>query len=155
MTDTTPSGQPGGTLADAPIVIVTGMSGAGRTTTAFLLEYPPLSPPRQAPSGPWRGGFRLNLPPPAPHSPPDEDAGAHAHGRGAEQSAVTAPMPGTVIRVLVAEGDSVRPRQPLVVLEAMKMETPLVSPYEGVVRRLHVSEGDQVAGGTLLVELDE
>jgi acetyl/propionyl-CoA carboxylase alpha subunit len=128
---------------------------AGRTTTAFLLDYSPLSPPRQAPSGPWRGGFRLNLPPPAPHSPPDEDSSAHAHGPGAEQSAVTAPMPGTVIRVLVAEGDPVQPRQPLVVLEAMKMETPLVSPYEGVVRSVHVREGDQVAGGTLLVELEE
>jgi acetyl/propionyl-CoA carboxylase alpha subunit len=128
---------------------------AGRTTTAFLLEYPPLSPPRQAPSGPWRGGFRLNLPPPAPHSPPDEDSAAHAHRLGAEQSAVTAPMPGTVIRVLVTEGDPVQPRQPLVVLEAMKMETPLVSPYEGVVRSVHVREGDQVAGGTLLVELEE
>ena len=64
-------------------------------------------------------------------------------------------MPGTVIRVLVAEGDPVRPRQPLVVLEAMKMETPLVSPYEGVVLRLHVAEGDQVAGGALLVELEK
>jgi acetyl/propionyl-CoA carboxylase alpha subunit len=128
---------------------------AGRTTTAFLLEHPPLSPPRQAPRGPWRGGFRLNLPPPVPHSPPDEDSAAHQHGSGAEQSAVTAPMPGTVIRVLVAEGDSVQPRQPLVVLEAMKMETPLVSPYEGVVRSVHVRVGDQVAGGTLLVELGE
>jgi biotin carboxyl carrier protein len=64
-------------------------------------------------------------------------------------------MPGTVIRVLVAEGDEVRQRQPLVVLEAMKMETPLVSPYEGVVRRLQVGEGDQVAGGAVLVELEE
>jgi acetyl-CoA/propionyl-CoA/long-chain acyl-CoA carboxylase, biotin carboxylase, biotin carboxyl carrier protein len=128
---------------------------AGRTTTAFLLEHPPLSPPRQSPPGPWRGEFRLNLPPPPPHSPPDEDAGAHARGPGAEQSAVTAPMPGTVIRVLVAEGEQVQQRQPLVVLEAMKMETPLVSPYEGVVRRVYVGEGDQVAGGTVLVELDE
>jgi biotin carboxyl carrier protein len=41
------------------------------------------------------------------------------------------------------------------VLEAMKMETPLVSPYGGVVRSVHVREGDQVAGGTLLVELEE
>jgi acetyl/propionyl-CoA carboxylase alpha subunit len=39
-------------------------------------------------------------------------------------------MPGVVIRVLASEGDRVEPRQPLVVLEAMKMETPLVSPYE-------------------------
>jgi pyruvate carboxylase len=64
-------------------------------------------------------------------------------------------MPGTVIRVLVGSGDSVRPRQPLVVLEAMKMETPVVSPYEAVVRAVHVSEGDRVAGGELLVELEE
>jgi biotin carboxyl carrier protein len=63
-------------------------------------------------------------------------------------------MPGTVIRVLVVEGDPVTARQPLLVLEAMKMETPLVSPYEGVVRRVHVHEGDRVAGGALLVELD-
>ena len=68
---------------------------------------------------------------------------------------MTAPMPGTVIELLVSEGDRVRPRQPLVVLEAMKMETPLVSPYEAVVRSVHVSEGDRVAGGQVLVELEE
>jgi pyruvate carboxylase len=64
-------------------------------------------------------------------------------------------MPGTVIRVLVGVGDEVRPRQPLVVLEAMKMETPVVSPYEAVVRSVHVEEGDRVAGGAVLVELEE
>jgi biotin carboxyl carrier protein len=42
-----------------------------------------------------------------------------------------------------------------VVLEAMKMETPVVSPYEAVVRAVHVTEGDHVAGGELLVELEE
>jgi pyruvate carboxylase len=60
-----------------------------------------------------------------------------------------------VISVLVAEGERVQPRQPLVVLEAMKMETPLVSPYEGVVSKVHVAEGDRVAGGAVLVELEE
>jgi pyruvate carboxylase len=63
-------------------------------------------------------------------------------------------MPGTVIKVLVGEGDAVQARQPLVVLEAMKMETPLTSPYDGVVRAVHVAEGDQVAGGAVLVELE-
>jgi biotin carboxyl carrier protein len=66
-----------------------------------------------------------------------------------------APMPGTVIRVLVAPGDEVEPRQPLVVLEAMKMETPLVSPYAATVREVHVAAGDRVAAGALLVELEE
>jgi acetyl/propionyl-CoA carboxylase alpha subunit len=131
---------------------------AGRTTTAFLTDYPPLSaPPLRLPSGPWDGSWRLNLPSPPPHSPPDVDeaaAGARGGG-GAEQSALTAPMPGTVIRVLAKEGDRVAHRQPLLVLEAMKMETPLVSPYDAVVKAVHVAEGDRVAGGALLVELEE
>jgi len=128
---------------------------AGETTTAFLVENPPLSELRHAPAAAWRGAFRLNLPTPPSHSPPEETAAALHHGPGTEQSAVTAPMPGTVIRVLVAEGERVQPRQPLVVLEAMKMETPLVSPYEATVTAVHVAEGDQVAGGAVLVELEE
>ena len=83
-----------------------------------------------------------------------EDA-AHAAESGHEQSGLVAPMPGVVIRVLAGEGDRVEPRQPLVVLEAMKMETPLVSPYEAVVRRVHVAEGDLVGAGAVLVELEE
>ena len=64
-------------------------------------------------------------------------------------------MPGTVIRVAVAPGDTVEPRQTLLVLEAMKMETPVVSPYEATVRAVHVREGDRVVGGTVLIELEE
>jgi len=129
---------------------------AGDTTTAFLVEHPPLSvPPTRAPAAPWRGPFRLNLPSPSSASPPDVDAAATNHRGPGEQSTVTAPMPGTVIRLLVAEGDSVRARQPLVVLEAMKMETPLTSPYDATVRAVHVAEGDRVAGGAVLVELEE
>ena len=128
---------------------------AGETTTAFLVEHPPLSEPRAAAAPAWRGAFRLNLPTPPPHSPPDEAAAAHARGPAGEHSAITAPMPGTVISVLVAEGERVQPRQPLVVLEAMKMETPLVAPYGGTVAEVHVAEGDRVAGGAPLVELGE
>ena len=64
-------------------------------------------------------------------------------------------MPGTVIKVLAAPGDRVEPRQTLLVLEAMKMETPIVSPYEAVVKAVHVAEGDRVGGNQLLVELEE
>ncbi|HET7855021.1 MAG TPA: biotin carboxylase N-terminal domain-containing protein [Gaiellaceae bacterium] len=131
---------------------------AGRTTTSFLAENAPLSaPPERLPSGPWDGAWRLNLPAPEPHAPPDVDEAAHAGSAAAsgEQSSLTAPMPGTVIKVLAAPGDRVEPRQTLLVLEAMKMETPLVSPYEAVVRAVHVAEGDRVAGGAVLVELEE
>ncbi|MFN2468485.1 MAG: biotin/lipoyl-containing protein, partial [Gaiellaceae bacterium] len=128
---------------------------AGRTTTAFLVENPPLSrPPARTASSPWRTPWRLNLPAPAPRPPPDPETAA---GRGVltESSTVTAPMPGTVISVLVTEGDTVEPRQALLVLEAMKMETPLVSPYAATVRRVHVSEGERVAGGAVLIDLEE
>ena len=81
--------------------------------------------------------------------------GRSSHRPAGGQSSLTAPMPGTVIKVHVQPGDAVRARQPLVVLEAMKMETPLVSPYEATVRAVHVAEGDRVEGGALLVELEE
>ena len=130
---------------------------AGQTTTSFLVEHPPLSPasPR-VPDATWREPFRLNLRPPPTLAPPDVDSLAADHrGPSGEQSLVTAPMPGTVIRLLVGEGDAVRARQPLVVLEAMKMETPLTSPYDAVVKAVHVAEGDRVTGGAVLVELEE
>jgi 3-methylcrotonyl-CoA carboxylase alpha subunit len=129
---------------------------AGRTTTAFLTENPPLSePPSRAPSPPWAGSWRLNLPGPPPQAAPDVDASARAPRSTPEQAALTAPMPGTVIGVLVRPGEHVGARQPLVVLEAMKMETPLVAPYDATVKAVHVAEGDRVAGGALLVELEE
>jgi acetyl/propionyl-CoA carboxylase alpha subunit len=129
---------------------------AGETTTAFLVENPPLStPPVRLPDPAWRAPFRLNLAAPEPQPAPDVDAAALDHVAAGEQSAVTAPMPGTVIRVLVARGDRVEARQTLCVLEAMKMETPLASPYDAVVRAVHVAEGDQVMGGAVLIELEE
>jgi acetyl/propionyl-CoA carboxylase alpha subunit len=129
---------------------------AGETTTAFLVDHPPLSaPPLRLPAGPWRGAFRLNLPGPPPQPPPDVDEAAHTAGAAGEASTIAAPMPGTVIQVLVAPGDRVEARQTLCVLEAMKMETPLVSPYDAVVQAVHVAEGDRVAGGAVLVELEE
>jgi 3-methylcrotonyl-CoA carboxylase alpha subunit len=127
---------------------------AGETTTAFLVEYPPLSPaPPALPATVWRASFRLNLPAPPVRPPPDPDAAAAVHAHASGASTVTAPMPGTVLRVLVAEQATVSAGQPLVVLEAMKMETPLVAPYDAAVAAVHVREGDRVAAGAILVEL--
>jgi acetyl/propionyl-CoA carboxylase alpha subunit len=123
---------------------------AGRATTAFLSEHPPLSHAARAPDR-WRVSEDAGLPPP----PRVEDFAHGSEGGSGATASLTAPMPGVVIRVLAGEGERVEPRQPLVVLEAMKMETPLVSPYEAVVRRVLVAEGDQVAGGAVLVELEE
>src|SRR5207302_834347 len=97
------------------------------------------------------------------HGPTREEAlyrlrgavASDSHGGRTESSSVAAPMPGTVIRVLVSPGDKVKARQPLVVLEAMKMETPLTSPHDATVRAVHVEEGASVAAGALLVELQD
>jgi acetyl/propionyl-CoA carboxylase alpha subunit len=128
---------------------------AGEATTAFLVEHPPLAPPPLVrAAAPWRAPWRLNLPAPAVASPPDVDAESYRHGDAASESTVTAPMPGTVIRVEVAAGDEVEARSALVVLEAMKMEIPVHSPFAGTVSAVHVAAGDRVAGGALLVELE-
>ena len=128
---------------------------AGEATTSFLTEHPPLSaPPLMRVPAPFRTPWRLNLPAPPPSSPPDVDVESQRPGAAHGESAVTAPMPGTVIRVEVQPGDAVRARQPLVVLEAMKMEIPVSSPFDGTVRAVHTVEGDQVAGGALLVDLE-
>jgi acetyl/propionyl-CoA carboxylase alpha subunit len=128
---------------------------AGQLTTAFLVENPPLVPhPAPTPAA-WHGAWRLNGSPPPPRSPPDTDDASHSYGAVATESTLAAQMPGTVLRVLVSPGEAVTARQPLLVLEAMKMETPVVSPHDATVRRLLVAEGDQVAAGTELVELDD
>jgi 3-methylcrotonyl-CoA carboxylase alpha subunit len=69
-------------------------------------------------------------------------------------ASLDAPMPGTLIKVLVDEGQSVAARQPLVVLEAMKMEHVVTAPYAGVVRKLLFRTGALVAKGAALVELE-
>lgn len=136
-------------LASHPVV------RAGEVTTAFLTEHPPLSPlPLRHTPAPWRTPWRLNLPSPPPAVPPDVDLESHRHGPVHGESTVTAPMPGTVIRIEVEPGDDVRARQPLVILEAMKMEIPVHSPFEGTVKLVHVAAGDRVASGALLVELE-
>jgi 3-methylcrotonyl-CoA carboxylase alpha subunit len=77
-------------------------------------------------------------------------------GPGADASAsLTAPMPGTVVRVLVEEGQEVEEGQLLLVLEAMKMEQPVSAPHAGVVESLPFDEGSLVPGGAVLVEVQE
>ena len=66
-------------------------------------------------------------------------------------SRIAAPMPGKIVRVLVRPGDVVRARQPLVVVEAMKMENELRADREGTVVEVHAREGASVEAGALLI----
>ncbi len=78
----------------------------------------------------------------------------HLNGSSEGDGAVMSPMPGRVIAVLVAAGQSVTKGERMLVLEAMKMEQALLAPFDGVVAELKVSEGAQVPEGTLLVRID-
>jgi biotin carboxyl carrier protein len=63
-------------------------------------------------------------------------------------------MPGVVVSLLVTEGDVVEEGQPLLVLEAMKMQNEIAAPAAGSVRLIHVQEGEAVSAGAKLVELE-
>ncbi len=66
---------------------------------------------------------------------------------------IVAPMPGTVLKVNVAVGDSFKPHQPLVILESMKMEMTLSAPNAGTVEAVHCKVGELVPLGTVLLAL--
>jgi 3-methylcrotonyl-CoA carboxylase alpha subunit len=86
-----------------------------------------------------------------PQPPSDDETGP-----GADAAAsLTAPMPGTVVKVLVEEGQEVEEGQLLLVLEAMKMEQPVSAPHAGVVHSLPFDEGSLVPGGAVLAEVRE
>lgn len=78
--------------------------------------------------------------------------------RGHQEASVgglVSPMPGKILKVLVASGDQVSKGQALLVMEAMKMEHTIKAPYDGLVSKLPYKEGDQVQGGEELLVLEE
>jgi biotin carboxyl carrier protein len=72
----------------------------------------------------------------------------------AGDGAVRSPMPGKIVSVAVKAGDQVKKNQPLVTLEAMKMEHTLTAPFDGVVAEAPVKTGDQVSEGVVLARLE-
>ncbi|HLV97717.1 MAG TPA: acetyl-CoA carboxylase biotin carboxylase subunit [Ktedonobacterales bacterium] len=99
----------------------------------------------------WQGvGYRLERP-----RPLDVDVAAAGATASAVQQKLTAPMPGTIVKVHVREGEHVQARQTLLVLSAMKMEHAIAAPHAAIVRRLPFAEGASVPGGATLVELGE
>ena len=80
----------------------------------------------------------------APAAPAPAVAGGHP---------VTSPMPGTVMKITTAVGQHVTKDQELLILEAMKMESPVYAPCDGTVASILVKEADAVVEGQVLVQL--
>ena len=76
-------------------------------------------------------------------------------GAGGDSSEVRAPMPGRIVKVLVAVGDTVEAGAPVIVVEAMKMENELRCERAGSIATIEVEEGQTVEGGSLLIKLAE
>ncbi|MDQ6694983.1 MAG: ATP-grasp domain-containing protein [Chloroflexota bacterium] len=72
-----------------------------------------------------------------------------------DDDSLESPMPGKVLKLFVTDGDEVNDEQPLVIIEAMKMEFTVRAPHSGKVARVLCSEGDQVAVGDVLVEMEK
>jgi acetyl-CoA/propionyl-CoA carboxylase biotin carboxyl carrier protein len=77
-----------------------------------------------------------------------------AAGGGAGDGTVSAPMQGTIVKVLVAQGDAVEPGQALLVLEAMKMENHINAEGGGTVTEVRVAAGDTVGTGDVLIVIE-
>jgi 3-methylcrotonyl-CoA carboxylase alpha subunit len=84
-----------------------------------------------------------------------DDVAGRASGARSPRESLQAPMPGTVVKVAVSEGDKVEAGQTLVVIEAMKMEHSIVAPQNGTVLKLPYSAGDPVPAGAVLAEMGE
>jgi len=88
------------------------------------------------------------------HSITAYDPIAAADASHSQHGGLTAPMNGSIVRVLVSVGQSVEAGAQLVVLEAMKMEHSIRAPHAGIIKALYCQEGEMVSEGSALVELE-
>jgi biotin carboxyl carrier protein len=80
---------------------------------------------------------------------------SRGRARGPAGGGLSSPMPGQVQKLLVEEGAAVTAGQPLLVVEAMKMQLEIKAPHSGTVTRFLAEEGEQIQAGVALVELEE
>ena len=92
-------------------------------------------------------------PAPAPAAPAPAPAAA-APKSGAGSIEVAASLPGKVFKIEKSAGQAVKAGEPIVILEAMKMEVPVVAPQDGTVASINVQVGDGVEAGTLLATMN-
>ncbi|MGT2924165.1 acetyl-CoA carboxylase biotin carboxyl carrier protein subunit [Streptococcus caviae] len=106
--------------------------------------------PAAAPAAPAAPAPVQEVPAEAPAQPSPAPAPAAAP---ASADAMAAPMPGTILKILVNVGDTVAENQPLMILEAMKMENEIVAGSAGTVSAIHVTQGQVVNAGDGLITI--
>lgn len=90
----------------------------------------------------------------APAAAPKAAPAPKAAGGAAGAVKISAPMPGTIMKVNVEPGQSVKKGTVLAILEAMKMENEIMAPQDGTVASVNVTKGQQVNSGDLMVSLN-
>ncbi len=83
-----------------------------------------------------------------------KEEGAGKRDKVTKEGQVTTTMPGNIVDVLVEEGAEVSAGDPVLVIEAMKMETEIKAPASGMVTAVHIKKGDRVTPGDVLVEIE-
>lgn len=68
---------------------------------------------------------------------------------------LTAGMPGKIVKVLVEDGEKVEEDEPLIIMEAMKMENEMRATQAATIKKVHVNEGENVEGGALLISFEK
>ena len=86
--------------------------------------------------------------------PSDDTIAGGAEGHAGEKDKIYAPMPGKIVKIMVEVGDEVTEKQPMVVVEAMKMENQVNAKAKGKVKAVNFSAGDQVDTETPIIELE-
>ena len=82
-----------------------------------------------------------------------QPAPAKRESTSAGEGSIVAAMPGTILDVKVSAGDAVTKGQPLLILEAMKMENDIMAPFDGVVKEIYTTKGASVNSGDQLMLL--
>ncbi|MDR2853936.1 MAG: biotin/lipoyl-binding protein [Prevotellaceae bacterium] len=107
----------------------------------------PAAPAKPTPAAP------AAKPAPAPAAPVAAPAPAAAQSSGGAVATVKSPLPGSVLKIAVSEGTTVKDGDLLLIMESMKMENNIVADAEGVVKKIHVTVGQSVMQDDALVDI--
>jgi pyruvate carboxylase subunit B len=122
----------------------------------YKVEVEPVGTATTPPVAPVTQPVATQLPTPVASAPTVEAKEKPAPaGLGPGETPVLAPIPGTIVRYTVKEGDEVQAGTPVVILEAMKMENEILAPVSGKIKSINFKSGDKVSSGAVLAVITQ